>query len=162
MRSQAAALAVAFAVAACATPKAPVPGAPADPITGAVSQPFKDLSLIREPLPPLLSDAAAAPYAIDDGVSCSSLVEHIGKLDEVLGPDLDRSKAERGQADDILSDALRSALGLPFRGVIRRLTGASQRDQAKAEGVLAGMVRRGFLKGMARAKNCPSSARPVE
>ncbi len=47
------------------------------------------------------------------------------------------------------------ALDLPYRGILRRLTGADKRDRARTAAVLAGMVRRAWLKGLARNANCP-------
>ena len=35
---------------------------PPDPVTGAVEQPFKDLNIVRDKIPAVLSRAAVAPY----------------------------------------------------------------------------------------------------
>lgn len=143
----------ALALAACATRQGP-PSGPSDPIEGAISQPFRDLSLIRDPLPSTLAKAAAAPYGLDARSDCAKLADEIAELDRVLGPDLDATAEKPAPAGEVVSEAVRSALGLPFRGVIRRLSGAAERDRVKAHAVLAGMIRRGFLKGTARAMAC--------
>ena len=54
--------------------------------------------------------------------------------------------------------AIRDAVGLPFRGVVRRLSGAEARDRELRAYVLAGIVRRAFLKGVAQAHDCPAVA----
>lgn len=123
---------------------------------GAIEQPFRDLSIIRDKTPEALAASAEAPYAAGDARDCPALAAEIARLDAVLGPDLDvvRPKAGWVGADAIYS-ALRGALDLPFRGIIRRVTGAERHDREQARAVLAGMVRRGFLKGLARAADCP-------
>jgi hypothetical protein len=44
-------------------------------------------------------------------------------------------------------------MGLPFRGVVRRISGAHKRDQKREHAILAAIARRGFLKGVDR-KSC--------
>lgn len=153
-RSRALLVTSVLALTACATNQKPASGPSPDPIGGAVSQPFRDLSLIRDALPPRLADAAAAPYGLEAPMDCTKLAGEIAELDKLLGPDLDATAGKPDHAGEFLSEAVRGALGLPFRGVIRRLSGAAERDRVKAHAVLAGMVRRGFLKGTARAMAC--------
>ena len=142
-------------LAACATASTP-PHQTAGPMEGAIAQPFKDLGLVRENAEGLLLQAAASPYAVDDRADCAALAASIAQLEEILGPDVD-VVAQGGDSigSDIVSGAIRSALGLPFRGVMRRISGAEARDRLRARAVLAGMVRRGFLKGLVRAVACP-------
>jgi hypothetical protein len=64
-------------------------------------------------------------------------------------------------AAGLVTDAVRGATALPFRGVIRRVTGAETRDKLRARAVLAGMTRRGFLKGWMQAGQCPAPQAPV-
>lgn len=125
----------------------------------AVSQPFRDLSLIRDVTPEALTRSAAAPYAADAAVDCAALSTELAALDLALGPDLDTPPTkEDGFVGDAADAALHSLFDLPFRGVIRRVSGADQRDKTHARAVLAGMVRRGFLKGLAVARGCPRAA----
>lgn len=148
---------MAAGLAACATGG----GAPGPRNThsaeGAISQPFRDLSLMREATPEVLTRAAAAPYAAPAPLDCPAMAAEVAGLDAALGPDIDRRAVETGwQAEEMVWDALRSAIGLPFRGVIRRISGAEKFDRTRARAVLSGMVRRGFLKGWSRAADCPA------
>jgi len=142
----------AAAASGCASgPKGPV----SDPISGAIQQPFRDLNLVRDDIPPVLIRAAAAPYGPDAVVECAALARAIAELDIVLGVDLDgSSQPNADNAQELASDALRGALGLPLRGIVRRITGAERRDRELRHAVLSGMVRRGYLKGIARAQGC--------
>jgi len=136
-------------IASCAHPQSA-----SDPVGDAISQPFEDLSLIRDKVPEPLIRATAAPYALEGLETCPKLAAAITELDGALGPDFDAKGPDRGRGQGMVGDLLKGALGLPFRGVIRRVTGAATRDQAQANAVLAGVARRGFLKGAARAKAC--------
>lgn len=133
---------LAGALAACASQPMPPPGQSkmADPI----SQPLKDLSLIREVAPEVLVQAAAEPYRPPSG--CAALRAELARLDEALGPDVDHVKAGEGFSG-LVADLISGAVGLPFRGVVRKVSGADARDRALKAAVLSGMVRRGYLKG---------------
>jgi hypothetical protein len=51
-------------------------------------------------------------------------------------------------------DAIGGVIGLPFRGVIRTLSGADYRERVLADAILSGIARRAFLKGAGRAAGC--------
>ena len=128
----------------------------ADPMGRAISQPARDLSLMRDALPAVLTRAADAPYAPPKDGGCPELAREIADLDGVLGPDVDAtvsgSKTDAGKA-------LASAVpGIPFRGVVREMTGAAARDREQQRIILAGVARRGFLKGLAHSLACPPAA----
>jgi len=124
-----------------------------NPVGDAIKQPFADLNLIRDEISEALVRAAEAPYSLDGLGGCPALVSEIGELDAVLGADVDAEGAGGG-GSHLVGDLLKGAFALPFRGVVRRLTGAHRRDQAKARAVVAGVARRGFLKGVATSKGC--------
>lgn len=143
------AVAACLLLGACATRSLP-PSSQADRAGAAFEQPFRDLSLLQEVAPEALTRAAAAPYRpVGD---CAGLREEIAKLDEVLGPDVDQPHPAAGST--LVADLIGGAIGLPFRGVVRQLSGAAARDRALRAGVLAGMARRGFLKGAASRMGC--------
>lgn len=126
----------------------------------AVQQPMRDLSLIRDQAAPALQRAVAEPYDKDEVKTCAQVIHELAELDNVLGPDLkpgDKPGAGisiGGLAGDLVS----GAIGLPFRSVIRQMTGAEQRDRELRAAVLAGMVRRGFLKGRLTEMSCDAPA----
>lgn len=151
-------------LAAIAAPASAQPQRDENIVAGAVQQPFRDLNLIRETAPPQLVAAAQAPYA-DATADCAALRSEIASLDTLLGPDVDdKTSEENSAARDLAAGALRSALDLPFRSVIRRVTGAHSRDEAIRRAVLAGMVRRAYLKGVYSERRCdaPPPATTVE
>jgi len=164
-----------FALAACTT--APKTAAKPDDVstkaTAAVTAPLNDLNLVKVEIPPVLLAAQAAPYEVPQPGDCPALTAQIKSLDAVLEPDLDqpvkpdtRSMSERGsdEAGDAAFDALRrTAEGVvPFRGWLRKLSGAESHARSVVQAVLAGNVRRAFLKGVGQALNCPVPARPVQ
>ncbi|HRD45035.1 MAG TPA: hypothetical protein PLF78_00980 [Caulobacter sp.] len=123
----------------------------------AVGQPLRDLGMVRPATPDVLVNAAAAPYAVADSADCAALAEEVAALDILLGQDVDAPKSgDDNLAGDIVLGALRGAVSLPFRGVVRRVSGAERRDRERAAAILAGMVRRGYLKGLLAGARCPA------
>jgi len=125
----------------------------------AVGGPFRDTGWTRENPPEVLIRAAAAPYALPSDTECSAILNEIAALDLVLGPDLDDplARAEGSDLDvsGLLSGAIGGVLGLPYRSIVRRLSGASGRERVLRDAIFAGMARRAFLKGLARAACAP-------
>lgn len=135
-----------------------------DKVANAATTPLSDLNVVRADIPDVLKAAAAAPYAMPADASCTGLSAAIQALDEVLGPDLDAPAAkgntgllERGE--DAATGALqRTAEGvMPFRGWVRKLSGAERYARQVSAAITAGGVRRGFLRGMAVAKTCTAA-----
>lgn len=125
-------------------------------VGGVVSQPFKDLGMVRPAIPEALAKASATPYGVDEPLDCGVVALEVVALDEALGPDVDaRSASKGGMAEGLVLDALQDALSLPFRGIIRRVSGADRRERERVAAVLAGMVRRGYLKGVTLGARCP-------
>lgn len=145
--------AIAIGLAGCATTTHPASAV--DPVGAALAQPFRDLSLIRGEAPSDLLRAAAEPYrALRD---CAAIAAELDMLKSLLGPDVDAAQAKDNGAG-FAGAVVSGAAGLPFRGVVRRLTGAHKRDEGVATAVLGAMVRRGFLKGEGAALGCATSA----
>lgn len=131
--------------------------------------PLNDLNLVNAPIPETLQQSARAPYALPGGSArpaCETLAAEVQALDEVLGPDLDRSPApgnpgliERGgdAAVDALHKAVQGAAEgvVPFRSWVRKLSGAERYSRQVAAAIAAGTVRRAFLKGLGQAQGCP-------
>ena len=138
----------------------------------AVTAPLEDLNLRKTDIPAVLERASRAPYAMDGLGRCEAVAAEIGRLDAVLGADLDeppppesRSRAGRlassahGAAVDAVQGRTRAIL--PFRGWIRKLTGAHRNDQRLKAAMDAGRVRRGYLKGAGMRMNCAPPAAPA-
>lgn len=135
---------------------------------GAITAPIRDLNLMRDEVPEVLTTARDAPYLDPQNASCAQLAEMIAPLDEALGPDPGAgAKIETGGAGRLaygaMADVTRDVI--PFRGVVRRITGAARADQKVRETREAGQLRRAYLKGFASAKNCygpPQNQEKVE
>lgn len=143
------------ALAACASQPMPPPNRGAD-MGRAIQQPIRDLSLIRDRAPDVLLRALADPYAADHAGACTEVIHEIAALDDALGPDLKPGGEKKSlvSADSLAADLVGGAVGLPFRGVVRQITGAEKNDRALKNAVLAGMVRRGYLKGRLSQMTC--------
>ncbi|MGD9968077.1 MAG: hypothetical protein AB7T59_16275 [Hyphomonadaceae bacterium] len=134
-------------------------------VSGALTQPLRDLSILRPEPEEVLQRAAAAPYATaatlpNGALDCKSVDSEIWLLGAALGDDVDAAAPEaslmaqaRSDAGNALVDAVGDLVSLPYRGLIRRITGAERRDREMREAVQAGMVRRAFLRGL-RAREC--------
>lgn len=131
----------------------------------AATSPLSDLNLMRVEIPEPLIEAQKQPYAVPTDLSCHVLDEEVLVLDVVLGPDLDapavdadESMMERGsnEAKSAAEGALRSTTEgiVPFRGWVRKLSGAARHSKKVAAAINAGTVRRAFLKGLRVAKAC--------
>jgi hypothetical protein len=133
-------------------------------IGGAVQQPLRDVSLLREEPPEILKRAAAAPYSLKNKPDCGAMLAEIASLDEVLGPDVDKVEVDEGFSINpagVAAGAIRGVVGLPFRGVIRMLSGADQRDRVLADAIVSGIARRAFLRGAALVSACQESTKPL-
>ncbi len=139
-----------------------------DNVANAATTPLSDLNVVRADIPDVLRAASAAPYALPADASCAGLAAAVRALDEVLGPDLDAPPVagnpgllDRGE--DAATGALqRTAEGvIPFRGWVRKLSGAERYARHVSAAITAGGVRRGYLRGMAAAKACPAAPVPA-
>jgi hypothetical protein len=117
--------------------------------------PLSDFNLGDDDIPDVLLRAVADTYAVPVPLDCTTLGIEIAAIDEVLGPDLDTLKAADKESDfakTAVVGALRSMI--PYHGVIGVLTGARKRARRISEAIAAGMVRRGYLKGLGESIGC--------
>jgi hypothetical protein len=162
-----------LALAACATqrsdgsPRVQTTGdANRENLKGAAESPLRDLNVLRTMIPDVLLQAMADPYARPVSTDCPQLIAALKPLNDALGADLDVPSVDE---DDLLDKGRGSALGMvagaasdviPFRGWVRRLSGAEQHDKFVQAAITAGAVRRGYLKGLGEAKGCMPPATP--
>lgn len=130
----------------------------------AVEAPFHDLNLVQQGIPSVLVEAEIAPYLVPSDQSCEALSASIYELDIALGADQkghlnDPTMYERAldELDSQAVDAIRNTTEsiLPFRGWVRKLSGAARHSKQIARANAAGLIRRSFLKGIRVSKNCP-------
>lgn len=126
----------------------------------AIGEPFRDTGWTRENPPEVLIRAAEAPYGLPSDPECSAILNEISALDLVLGSDLDEADGREDESDidasGLLSGAIGGIIGLPYRSIVRRLSGAAGRERVLRDAIFAGMVRRAFLKGVARTACAPA------
>ncbi len=147
---------VALALTACASGEKNV--------RDAATAPLSDLNIVRAEIPPVLTAAQKAPYALPADKGCAALAADVQSLDAALGADLDSAPTEQNPSliERSAGDALRSAAQnvIPYRGWVRKLTGAERYSREVAAAIAAGTVRRAYLKGLGAAGGCAAPAAP--
>ncbi len=138
----------------------------------AVTAPLEDLNLKRENIPQILADAIEKPYDLTGLDHCEAIAAEVGKLDALLGKDFDeppppkddRSMTQKGESmgSNAAVGAVRGAARsiIPFRGLVRQMTGADAHQKQVDTAIQAGKVRRAYLKGVGMNKNCAPPAAP--
>jgi hypothetical protein len=135
-------------------------------VKGVAESPLRDLNVLRTKIPPVLLEAMADPYQRPAARGCAQLNVLLQPLNDALGADLD---APEPDPDDLMGRSKDTAFGvmagaasdvIPFRGWIRRLTGAERHDRVVQQAITAGAVRRSYLKGLGEAKGCEPPATP--
>lgn len=130
----------------------------------AAVQPLRDFGMVKRKIPAALA-RIGDPYAPPTGQSCEWIQYEIQQLDAALQGDVEapaghdeRSMATRGgtMAREGATEAVRGvgSMLVPQRSLVRMLTGASKADRLYAEAEQRGMVRRGYLRGLADSKKC--------
>jgi hypothetical protein len=159
-------LILAPALALIAAPAAAQPDGPERPVThrevdavDVATTPMNDLNLRKDEIPQLLIDAQVRPYDLTGLDRCSQLAARIGELDAILGDDLDLPQAagQRVSPGRVAQYVVGSFI--PFRGVIREVSGANDQRRRLQAAIEAGLARRGFLKGIGQQRGCRYPAR---
>ena len=127
-----------------------------------INQPFEDLNIVKRTVAPVLVRAKEAPYAHPGG-DCHALNSEIEQLDLVLGPDVDASVQKVSLSKKMTDGGFNLARGavssvIPYRGIVRQVTGADKRAHDTNDALLAGMARRAYLKGYGEMLGCSHNA----
>jgi hypothetical protein len=125
-----------------------------------IAQPFKDINLVHDEIPALLVKEVANPYVEPDPFGCEAIDQEIIALNDLLGPDFDEphdpdAGVTRQKAVDLVRDAASSFI--PLRGLVRWVSGADKHVRQMRRAILAGNVRRGYLKGLRNKLHCSGS-----
>ena len=130
-----------------------------------VMSPLSDVNLHKKAVPAVLESALANPYDLTGIKSCAGYTTAIESLDAALGDDIDvaRGKTDDEKMGNSAGTIVKSVIGsfIPFRGIIREISGANAQQRAWERALYAGSVRRAFLKGMGQSKGCAYPARPA-
>lgn len=138
-----------------------------DTVNGAWSvaqTPFEDLGLKEQPIPEKLQQIADNPYKLPLSLNCESLRNEIIELDALLGPDICTLENQAGVAKSSKGEYIEQgarlardqAVGMvsskvniiPFRSIVRRISGAEKHAKLIERSYQAGKLRRAFLKGI--------------
>ena len=127
----------------------------------AITAPLEDINARREEIPEIL-EALETPYGPTG--DCEAIADEIAALTVHLGPDIDDVVTETDSSGDKAGKTVgKAALGvvedtttgiIPFRGLVRRVTGAHAHDKKVKNAYRLGTERRAYLKGVAAAKSC--------
>lgn len=155
-----------LAQAAAARPQQNESPTPPKPVTAPpnaeqiATTPLSDLNIKKDGPPAVLEAALADPYALDGLKSCAALRGAISALTAVLGPDVDagHKKGKLLVPGKVAQDLVGGLI--PFRGVVREITGANAEQRHLQQTIYAGFARRGFLKGVGLSRGCSYPARP--
>jgi len=119
------------------------------------SQPARDVGIAKTKIAPILQQAVEEPYRAPQK-RCRDLLAELAQLNEALGPDFDGNKKGDDRVTQLAEAGGEMIVGslIPFRGVVREVTGAASADRRKTAAVNAGLARRGFLRGIAEERRC--------
>lgn len=137
-------------------------------ISDVATSPLNDLNIVQGKIPKVLNQARRQPYVVPADQSCEALTADIRALDAVLGPDLDAPPSDEdpgllergttavsGEAMGMLKGSAEDVV--PLRHWVRKLSGAERYSKKVQAAIVAGTVRRSFLKGIRFARGCGGS-----
>lgn len=121
------------------------------------TQPARDVGVAKTKIPPVLSEAAKNPYAPPSGHKCAAILADMALLNEALGPDFSADEKENeNRAGKIAEAAGKMVVNslIPFRGLVREITGSGPAERRLQAAIGAGLARRGYLRGLAASRRC--------
>lgn len=123
--------------------------------------PVTDLNIDKQEIPDLLIRAQQKPYDLGGLDRCHALGGAVEELDNLLGPDIDLPQQERDRLS--AGRVAQTVVGsfIPFRGLIREVSGANDHQRRVQAAIQAGLTRRGFLKGIGAQRGCRYPASPA-
>lgn len=123
-------------------------------VGNAAMTPVEDVGLSKIRIPAYLAEMRD-PYATTP-VDCPTINAEVDTLNGLLGEDLDIPEEEAERRERLALNATSSAVGglIPFRGVVRAISGAASNERNAREAYQRGLVRRAYLKGVATRLDC--------
>lgn len=123
--------------------------------------PVTDLNLDSKEIPEVLTRAVKQPYDLTGLNSCAAIGRSVQEIFAAIGPDVDIPKEERDRISAGRVAKWIVSSFIPFRGLIREISGANDREREVRAAIQAGMTRRGFLKGVGASRGCDYPAAPA-
>jgi len=121
------------------------------------SQPGRDVGVMRREMPAILEEALADPYTLKGLKTCVQLAGEVRKLNEALGPDyIVGNEVKENRAGKLAEAGGRTVINsiIPFRGLVREISGAAPAERRLNAALDAGLARRGFLRGVHYKQRC--------
>ncbi|MDR6533213.1 hypothetical protein J2800_003975 [Caulobacter rhizosphaerae] len=121
------------------------------------TQPARDVGVMKRQIPPILITAQEDPYSLKGLKTCKQLAAEVTNLNEVLGPDyVVGNELKENRAGKLAEAGGKTVINtiIPFRSIVRELTGAAPADRRMNAAVDAGLARRGFLRGVHAKQKC--------
>jgi len=122
-------------------------------------QPARDVGIAKSSIPLVLQEAVQDPYKPLHRQNCAWVDYELARLNQALGPDFGPS--QQGNEDKATQIALAGGEMvinslIPFRGLVREISGAGPADRRRNAAVNAGLARRGYVRGVGGALGCPA------
>ncbi len=124
-----------------------------------VTQPAKDVGAAKTKIPPALAAAGADPYGMKGLATCKQIAAAFHSMTDVLGPDFKAGETKKENKAGKLAEAGGQTVVnslIPFRGLVREVTGAAPAQRRLNRSLDAGYARRGFLRGLYTGRKCKS------
>lgn len=136
----------------------------------AALSPLEDVNLKRAKIPDKFKQIKN-PYLVALETSCEKIAEEVLELDALLGRDWDIPPPDKKGLSDRAADGASTAFldsiasgasaFIPYRGIVRTVTGANSHATKVRKAYERGSHRRTFLKGIGYAKGCEYPAAPL-
>lgn len=128
------------------------------------TQPLRDLNMMPRELPQKLLSVQQSPYDTHQLETCAAMAQEVRTLDVLLPADVDAvtyGYAPRNVGEVILDTGGAMIVGMmPFRGIVRAVSGAEAAEARRRFAINAGEARRSFIKGLGLARGCAPPAAP--
>ena len=121
------------------------------------AQPARDVGMSKRDIPDILEKAYEDPYSLKGLKTCRALAAEVTALNGVLGVDYVVGNTYEENRTGKLAEAGGKTIVnsiIPFRGLVREITGAAPNDRRMNAAVDAGLARRGFLRGVHLKQGC--------
>ena len=121
------------------------------------SQPVRDVGMARTNIPLAMQKASEAPYSLTGLKSCADISRAFSELTTVIGPDFKAGDIPKENKAGKLAEAGGKTIVnslIPFRGLVREVSGAAPAQRRFDRAVTASVARRGFLRGLHQARKC--------
>nr|WP_047168815.1 hypothetical protein [Sphingomonas sp. Y57] len=121
------------------------------------SQPARDVGVAKTGIPVPLQKAWDAPYSLKGIRTCRDISRAFHELTDVIGPDFQAGDVKKENKAGKLAEAGGKTIVnsiIPFRGLVREVTGAAPAQRRLERAIDAGYARRGFLRGVHQTRKC--------